>query len=189
MFTDDAERRDWLFGLLVTVLVIGVLYFIRSHTIEQNASREAPAEVATISEDEIRAVPTAIRNDMAIPESTPVVPAIARIFECERNGQRILSDRPCGAGVSVRYVVAPNTMDAQDTSGLYRAPPRSVQVQRVRASQAVSFGSSRACESIEEQIDAINSRMRKGYRNQEGEWYRERLRRLSAQRHEARCIR
>ncbi len=186
MFTDVTERRDWIFGVVATVLVIGALYWVRSQPIEEKAARGGEEQEAVGA---IRAPDSRRVESGKEPEAASASDSIATVFECVRDGQRVLSDRPCGAGASVVHVSEPNRMAAQDTRVLYQAPPRSVQVQRMRASQQIPATNSARCKKIEDEIEEINDRMRRGYRSWEGERFRERLRHLSEQRHEARCIR
>lgn len=42
MFTDETERRDWIFGIIVTAVVIGGLYWIRNQPIEREGASVAP---------------------------------------------------------------------------------------------------------------------------------------------------
>lgn len=191
MFTDETERRDWIIGLVVAALVIGTLYWVRSQPIEQKSGAPNTAALGSPVQN-----PSSPPQERYLEEPTQASPVrsvpIARLHECERGGQLVFSDQPCGSDAEVREVLAPNRMDSQDTSRLYSAPPRSIQIQKLRAQQARRTTSSvkaRHCASIQEEIDQINARMRRAYRRWEGEQMRERLRQLSEQRHDARCIR
>lgn len=114
--------------------------------------------------------------------------SIGRVFECQSNGQRVFSGRPCGVGAEVREIAAPNRMNRQDTRALYQPPPVSIQGQQSRARSGVSGGgNSFVCDSIDEDKKRINARMRQPYTSQEGELFRKRLRRLNERRWEARC--
>jgi hypothetical protein len=190
MFTDETEKRDWIFGIVVTALVIGGLIWINSQAtrdeshpaVAESASGSPPAE--TSGESIEPSYGDFSTNEISHRRSPDV---IERVFECERNGQRILSDRPCGADASVREIAAPNRMRAQDTSALYDPPPRSIQVQKLRASRQRTGSNAALCEHIDNEKDQINARMRKPYKNWEGERLRARLRQLSAQRWDAGC--
>jgi hypothetical protein len=190
MFTDETERRDWIFGALVTVFIVGALIWLNS--LPDNSKKTASEIAAEPPVESAGAVPL-------IPNPEPVSfvledefvekrNSIARVFECERNGQRVISDRPCGPDAAVREIQAPNRMNRQDTRPLYRPAPASIQRQQARGRSSAGGGSNKQlCASIEEQIDVINARMRRGYRSWEGERYRERLRQLSAERWDAGC--
>ena len=80
-------------------------------------------------------------------------------------------------------------MDAQDTRSLYRSVPGAPGNRSGASFSSQGFGTADLCDSIEEQIDRINARMRQPYRSGEGELLRERLLKLSRQRYEAKCIR
>jgi hypothetical protein len=130
-----------------------------------------------------------IPSNISASEPLPGRNSIARVFECERDGQRVYSDQRCGSDAAVREIDAPNRMDAQDTSGLYDPvvePPRS---HTGSSSESASSAAIKLCESIDQQIDLINARMRQGYGSWQGERFRNRLRELSRQRYEAKCIR
>jgi hypothetical protein len=184
MFTEDRDKWDVLVGALVVAIVIVGVFTIGS----QRPPRVLPGPVATTP----LAAPAAAtpRVDMGHASVKRVSdPSIAVAYECTRDGQRILSDRPCGADASIRRIAEPNRMDAQDTRALYS--PVYVGSQRSRGTSSTGEASSTSgvCDSIEAQIDSINARMRHAYRNREGEQLRERLRELSRQRYEAKCIR
>lgn len=193
MFSDEIERRDWIFGVFVTLVIVGGLFLIRSQPLEEKRERgsnesAALSTPAIVKDDRPDARSsyrdTYVRNEFSGRRSPD---AIARVFECERNGQRILSDQPCGTDASVREIAAPNRMRAQDTSSLYDPPPRSIQVQKLRASQHQAGSNVSLCASIDREKDWINARMRQPYTSWEGESYRERLRQLSARRWDAGC--
>jgi hypothetical protein len=190
MIDEDYERRDWIFSALVTVLVIAALVWLNRLPKEADAKTSDPENEPTLEYEPQSVIPDAAGAGYQAENTSGYQPnAIARVFECEREGQRVLSDQPCGADAEVREIAAPNRMDRQDTRALYQAPPRSVQVQRMRASQQIPAKNSARCKKIEDDIEAINDRMRREYRSWEGERLRESLRYLSKERHEARCIR
>jgi hypothetical protein len=183
----ESEFSDWIFGAIVTVLIVACFAWIHGLS---NAPAQAVGSV----------IPT--RSDAQLPGSkfpssprivsTPAAPqggSIAEVYECEKDGQRILSDQLCGPSANVVKIMAPNRMDAQETSGLYRGSYTSTPRFVSRPHRANYGGESNICQSIEARIDAINARMRQAYTSQEGEQLRRRLRQLSDERHDARCIR
>lgn len=190
MFEDEVEQRDWIIGIVVTLIVIGGLFWIRSQPLEEKKVTDASvASTVTSDNDRGNAEPTTyeeyVEREPAYRRSHDT---IARVFECESNGQRILSDQPCGADATIRDIASPNRMDAQDTRVLYEPPPRSVQVQKYRAarqSPVHAADNKGRCAAIDEQRKQINEQMRRGYRK--GEHYREQLRRLSAERWDLGC--
>lgn len=183
MFTEEQDRSDVLTvalgALLVTLLFAGI-YLVRRQAPEpvaKSAAMTAPAP--TRPRVEVRDAPVkAVSSE-----------AIAIAYECWREGQRILSDRPCGAGASVREIAAPNRMDAQDARRLYSPVAVPSRARGGASTGGRLSGTSAVCDSIEAKIDAINARMRQRYTSWDGERFRERLRDLSQQRYEARCIR
>jgi hypothetical protein len=185
MFTDDKEHRDWIFGAVVTALVIGAIFWLQGQAREENTVEiQAPVEAVPLPEPATQLPP-----EVGTSESEPVYRrnSIAHVFECERNGQRVLSDQPCGSDSAIREIAAPNRMDAQDTRFLYTQPysvPRGYAPAPPRSDRTAKPS---ICDWIEAEIDRINAQMRSAYRN--GEGYREALRQLSKQRHEAKCIR
>jgi hypothetical protein len=120
--------------------------------------------------------------------------AYVGIYECTVNGQRVVSDRPCGAGATPRVLeVAPA-----------RAPPPSVPQRRSsRPGSSATYASSTgqsgagsasavpdntaACAAVDRAIDNLNARMRQGYGSAEGEWLRQEWHRLKQQRYDLRC--
>jgi hypothetical protein len=108
MFTEEDSSRDRIFVVLLVVALFGGLIAIRMHA---GSSKYAPPERPPIQ---------STTPAVAIAEPTPRVryqparvvrsDAIAAIYECERNGQRVLSDRPCGPGAEVRIISTPNRM-------------------------------------------------------------------------------
>ena len=120
------------------------------------------------------------------------------VYECVVNGQRVVSDKPCGPGAQARVLevdqpdprnaalLRQQIWTAQQATGsppmarpsTYGAPPAAPQ--QANANDA-------ACRNIDQQIEQVDARMRQGYTSQEGEWYRERLRRLKERRYELGC--
>lgn len=187
MFTDDCDNWDVAVGALILTLVLAGLYAMHAVRSEATA-RNRPSNVELAPQTSLPEV--AVDEVDVQPEhgtSFTEPAAIAVVYECVTDGHRILSDRPCGPAAEIRRVTAPNRMDAQDTRNLYRSN-RGASGSYRRSSTRDKLDSAE-CVSIEERIDAINARMRRGYTGQQGEWYRERLRELSEARHEAKCIR
>jgi hypothetical protein len=195
MFTDGTERRDWIFGFVITAVIIGGVVWLerqspREQQLEAKLSSEA-LEAPSAAPDPEPHVEWRIPVRTRQPElrTTPRSGVIARVYECDGDNQRVLSDQPCAVDAAVRDVAAPNRMIAQDTRVLYE------QAYRPRPPQPPSRTDRRydhrveICRQIERDIDRINARMRRGYSSWEGELFRESLRQLSKARYDARCIR
>jgi hypothetical protein len=187
MITDaGSDSSDWRFGALVTLLiVVGFGWIYRQSDIAaRSADSVEPRTLSTLGAPEVQWSPPIVPASAA-----PKSDSILDVYECESEGERILSDQPCGPSAEVVQVMAPNRMKAHEPSGLYRDSRSSRSERRLRPAEAHHAAGSSICRHIEEQIQAINSRMRQAYRGSEGERFRHRLRELSDQRHAARCIR
>lgn len=189
MFREDRDTSDIAIGLIVVAIVAAGLFAIRHDREPASIDESKPPDVASIPEPAVHE-PVSERIGYPRPRASSV---IATAYECvTADGQRVLSDRPCGADAVVREIAAPNRMPAQDTSNLYRAPARTRDVyrrpsQRTPASGGSATDNSAICDSIQTRIDAINARMRQKYTGQEGERFRKQLRALSEDRWEAGC--
>lgn len=117
--------------------------------------------------------------------------AYVGIYECTVNGQRVVSDRPCGAGATARVIeVAPARAPPSSPVPQYRPTPPSVGKSTARSdsgSANASFDNTSACAAVDRAIDDLNSRMRQPYTSQEGEWLRAEWHRLKQRRHDLRC--
>src|SRR5262249_23470306 len=105
---------------------------------------------------------------------------IASVFECERHGERVFSDRRCGENARVRAIAAPNRMEAPDPAvlALSMSEPAPAPFAPPYASAAAPEHSRTRCRMLEEEKERIDARMRQGYGATEGEVLRERLRKL-----------
>ena len=189
MISDEAEGREWIIGIVVTVLIIGALYWLRSQPIEEEAAGPMPVGPASAQyqSDPHREQDALAHDERVITTRRSSPSTIGRVFECEQDGQRVLSDQRCGADAAVREIAAPNRMQAQDTSVLYEPLPRSIQVQKRRAAGQRTGSNAAICTQIDEDKDRINARMRQPYTSWEGERLRVRLRELSERRWKAGC--
>lgn len=104
------------------------------------------------------------------------------VYECVANGQRVLSDQPCGPEARARTVV----IDQPDPQEVLRQQQRTWAARQgsgprtdgpvVRSAPASSAPALAAnegiCRAIDEAIANLNARMRAGYTSAEGEWLR-----------------
>ena len=120
------------------------------------------------------------------------------VYECTVNGQRVVSDKPCGPEAKARVlgVDQPDPREVarqqQQTWAAQQTGPSSSAVRSsnpgLPSAGSGSAGSNEAaCAMIDKQIEQIDARMRQGYTSQQGEWYRERLRYLKEQRYTLGC--
>jgi hypothetical protein len=127
------------------------------------------------------------------------------VYECMVNGQRVLSDQPCGPEARARTVVVDQpdpqevlrqqqrTWAAQQGAGpradgpRVRSAPASSAPARAAASADSVAANDGICRAIDEAIANLNARMRQGYTSQEGEYYRKRWHELQKQRADYDC--
>ena len=116
--------------------------------------------------------------------------AYVGIYECTVNGQRVVSDRPCGAGATARVLeVAPARAlpPVSQTNGSTQSSVGTLPTQSAARSGNVAADNTSQCAAVDRAIDDLNSRMRQPYTSQEGEWLRAEWHRLKQQRHDLRC--
>src|SRR5690606_33792361 len=99
---------DWIIGIVVTAIIIGALYWIRSQPIEEEAA--GPMLVESVSfqyqSDPHREQGALAHEERVITTRRSSPSTIGRVFECEQDGQLVLSDQPCGADANVREIAA-----------------------------------------------------------------------------------
>lgn len=115
--------------------------------------------------------------------------AEAIVYQCQHDGVRMFSDRPCGDDARPRQV--------DITRGTIAAPSARIAPPTVRPKQAVGERPHRTapsrrdansdCHALQQQIDAIDTRMRLGYRGKEGEKLHARRRAATELYRERRC--
>jgi hypothetical protein len=119
---------------------------------------------------------------------------LQRVYECRDGATRILSDRPCGPGASLR------ALDPQELNRYTPVPvPRSV-APALRKTAPASFESARpaarirkptspprSCHDLQRETDRIDSRMRLGYSGKAGEKLRVQRRQLTSLYASQRC--
>jgi flagellar basal body-associated protein FliL len=84
MLTDKSKKWDRLFVALLVIAVTGT--WVGMHLYANHLKAEKAEQAAAAKE----------------PRRVLRLEAITHVFECERDGKRILSDRPCGTGVQIR---------------------------------------------------------------------------------------
>jgi hypothetical protein len=123
-------------------------------------------------------------GDALVMETAPLViqhqltPEEALVYECLRDGQKSISDRPCGPGAVARII------DGRELNTYRQAPIAPVDMSRHRQPptaanpEAATLRGTQPnvarCEAIQDEIDRLNARMRQPYGSQEGEWLRKR---------------
>lgn len=106
--------------------------------------------------------------------SDPSLAAPALVYQCERDGVRVYSDRPCGTDARPRHVPfdhaatdAVGTPPDPKTRQTARTPPARAATARPPATTP-SRKKATQCHQLQDDIDAIDTRMRLGYRGTEG---------------------
>jgi len=103
MFNEEADTSDRTFIALLIVAVLVVLFGIRLYANHLKAGQAA--RVTSIPQQP--ASSTIEKTASQEPARVLRLEAITHVYECERDGQRVLSDRPCGTGVQVRVIREP----------------------------------------------------------------------------------
>jgi hypothetical protein len=114
----------------------------------------------------------------------------AEVYECRVNGQRIFSDQPCAADAAKREVTAANTMSAHEASIGYRSSAAQKTERKLpRKSDVDDVGEKRLarCTKLSNDKQTINSKLRAGYSNAQGERLHDRLRKVDNDYYELRC--
>ena len=194
--TDEADGASRLF----VILAIVTFAFLAGWHL---ASDEAPATrlkgvagVAPLPEP-------SEAGHAAMPTSPPVsIPRSRKdstsqryvgVYECSENGQRIVSDRPCGPGATARILAVepPNAPPPSVPTFRSPMPGSSTSVRSTSGTGSgvatASAGNEAACAAVDREIDALNARMRQGYGSQTGKVYRARWHALKERRYDLGC--
>jgi hypothetical protein len=158
---------------------------------------DGAAPVATVESSQVQAPVAAQSSSIATP-STPVPAEVTHhVWGCEHGGQKIYSDQRCGETSSLREVDEPNRMPAEP--GRVDGQNRDAEGgDRANAVRNYSDGSaspfdpnqdSAECAHLRADVNAIHERMRHPYISAEGDYYRARLRDISARQYELNCVR
>ncbi len=198
--TQEAPQRVVALGAAVAVAFFGWTYFFSEAREPANPPEGLEAGIVEMPVSVVppAAEPQAFRYEGPPPARTGRESYVG-IYECEVNGQRVVSDRPCAADAKPRTLV----VDQPDPREVARLRQQQAQVQRPASrgytSQSGSTGegptvsgsaepsNARACAAVDRRIDDINSRMRAGYGPEEGERLRAEWHRLKRARYSLRC--
>lgn len=192
MFGRDPESRDFIIAFTATCLIAGG-FVAYAHWVLPAAAKPNTRTTTDAAPESAEDFPQPFaaenRGGSSNSRGSPAQ-FIAAVYECNAENGRVMSDRPCGDDAEVRHIEMPNLMRAHPKANSSRSatPARSTRAGAARA--PVEYGASGndvRCALIDDQTDQINARMRRGYTSREGEYFRERLRELSAQRWEAKC--
>jgi len=196
----DGSRRLFILGAAVAVAFLAGTHFFGKSKDEPVSARALEASIIQQPTIEAPRVIESARPTYRQPSTSTGRQSYVGVYECMVNGQRLVSDRPCGPEAQARTLVVdqPDPADVarqrQQTwaaqQGASRSSPGTAPASGgVPSTRTAPASNQAACESIERQIHHIDVQMRQGYRSQEGEWFREQLRALKVRRHDLRCLR
>jgi hypothetical protein len=112
------------------------------------------------------------------------------VYECTVNGQRVVSDRPCGSGATERVLeVAPAQAPPPPVPQYRPTRPTTgpTPARNAAGSASAVADNTAACAAVDRAIDNLNSQMRQGYGSAEGEYLRAEWHRLKQRRYDLGC--
>lgn len=123
------------------------------------------------------------------PPPAPACTLAGPIYRCIEGGIPVLADRPCAAGLAdARYFAlrTPPASGEQPSTASRRAPPARTHAATVRVSTR-SGAQDTTCQRLRQRLDALDERMRQGYRAREAGRLMEQRRGLKQGLREADC--
>jgi hypothetical protein len=192
-------------GKFVALGVVAMLAFLawtQYFGKEPDAGNSAPAIEAAVVPSPVIEPPRVIEAPASYTQGPP--PSVTGresyvgVYECEVNGQRVVSDRPCAPDAQARTLVIDQpdprevarqrqmTPSAQRSgSTFYANPSGGSSTSRAGSNSAAS--NEAACEAVDRAIDNLNARMRQRYGAAEGERLRAQWHDLKQRRYELEC--
>lgn len=131
-------------------------------------------------------------GDSVTLEPAPAPPSPRRhhaVFVCQENGVPVFADRPCGSGTATRRLVVEAPRGGATSTTTPAAPrastrPREVAVKPIAVPQDAR---DKNCTALQQQLDALNDRMRAGYSAREAARLWQRWRDTKERLRTARC--
>ena len=206
---EELERRQGASlegpGKFVALGVVATLAFLAWTQFfgkERDTVTPAPAIEAAVVPSPVIELPRVIEG--SAPDGRD--PSAARtggesyvgVYECTINGQRVVSDKPCGDDAQARTLVIDQpdprevarqrqmTQSAGRSGSSYYASP-SGGSSTSRSSSNATASNEAACEAVDRAIENLNARMRQRYGAAEGERLRAQWHDLKQQRYELKC--
>jgi hypothetical protein len=99
MITHESSTWDRVFVALLVFAVIATLLGMRAYANHLNAQAASTRMQ---------------KKTLETPKRVLHLEAITNVHECERDGQRVLTDRPCGSGVPIRVIEQTNREPVQN---------------------------------------------------------------------------
>ena len=123
------------------------------------------------------------------------------IYECTRDGQRVVSDRPCGPDAEQRTLSVSQPDPAEAVAAQQRARATLMTAAPAQSAGAAGsatpaapvaadagFAQEARCAAIDRAIEGINARMRQGgYGTEEGNWLRGQWHKLKDEWYDLKC--
>lgn len=199
------QAADAWSGRVVAVFVLVMLGIVGW---KQFAGEDAPANTpvpvleTAIVEPPMIEVPTVVEPTVRLYQSPPPTSSgretYVGVYECTVNGQRVVSDKPCGNDAQARTLVIdqPDPREAARQRQLTQSAGRSGSTYYTSPSGGASTSRSGttatasnelACEAVDRAIENLNARMRQRYGAAEGERLRAQWHDLKRQRYELKC--
>ncbi len=200
----NPKVRIWLRSLLgiAAIAAVPVVLVIALRSAYQSSSQPGGIDRNVFDYTQPKETVPPPGGTVAAPASE-LEKGVSRVYECRKNGQVIYSGQPCGPD-SVRHDVDARrtntyTSEAYEVSpSQASAPTPGKPVRREQTTTAttkpvdaaeLSDAKKDECGQAQEEIDQINARMRQSYTSAEGEFFRDRLRKLADKQDALKCDR
>jgi len=134
---------------------------------------------------------TVAHPTIVVVNDPPKLPA-GEVWECQKNGQRIFSDVPCGGRSTIREVSPINRMQRQPLATDSTPSEHSRPVDIPTLASRTDFDQAQVesyCANLREEVNEIHERMRHAYPSALGDYMRGRLHAISGQQVDLHCLR
>jgi hypothetical protein len=184
----EADLLPWILaGVVVAIAAVGLI-----SASARKDDLDAHSPKIRVAPEPPGANPTPSQPALVASGAMPTIGTPRRVWECVVNGQKNFSDVPCGVGSIVRELSPINRMDPTPTLPPSNyANPRNPNYSPAYEPQYSNESTSNAgtCEGLDAEVKAINERTRHRYTNPEGEYYRDRLHKISDRKYDLHCDR
>jgi hypothetical protein len=198
----NTKARIWLRSLLgvAAIVAVPVVLVIALRSAYQSSSQPGGIDRNVFDYTQPKETVPPPGGTVTAPAAKPEK-GVTRVYECRKNGQVIYSGQPCGPDSVTHDVAARRTntytseaYEVSPSQAAAPAPGKPVRRERTTTAPATRDNSPRLsdakkdeCAQAQEEIDQINARMRQPYTSAEGEFFRERLRKLNDKQYELKC--
>lgn len=197
----EGSRRIFGLGLAAALAFLGWTHFFGDR--QEAVAPVEPARAAVVETPAVEALPARV-PPVPLYQGPPPRESAGRasyvgVYECTVNGQRVVSDRPCGSGAQARTLVVDQPdprevalqrqrqLQAQQQAARSRTVPRYSSGSAPSIAAPAERSNAAACAAIDRAIDDLNARMRHGYGAAEGERLRAQWHALKRQRYDLGC--